>query len=273
MRLKAHAKVNLGLSVLGKRSDGYHDVDTLIARLELHDTVEFEARRRGVALSVKGEGVPLGRDNLAVAAAEAYLKAAGVSHGVHIHLEKRIPVAAGLGGGSSDAAAVLRGLSRLYPGDVDLLELAAAIGSDVPFFVADVVAARARGRGEQLEVVELPPLDIVLVNPGCRVRTQEAYQALVGFTPPLNVDSLIESLTGSGEAQYYNALEPGMTSLQPLIDGPLAALRSAGVRGVCLSGSGATCFALARDSVHARSVADALAAAHPAWWTCPTRVG
>lgn len=292
LELKAHAKVNLGLNVLAKRSDGFHNIDTLMVRLELHDMIQLSATTSGITLDVQGIAVSKGPKNLAYQAAALYLqklvlscqrsavsrqqddgakankryKNAQASKGVHIMLEKRIPVAAGLGGGSADAAAVLRGMAQLYPSEVNLLELAGKLGSDVSFFVSDFSAARAQGRGEHLESVRLPKLHVVLVNPRIFVRARDAYQHLQGFSPGLDADGLIGRLEQDEEPGYLNSLQGGVLELEPTILEVITALRDAGLRGVLMSGSGSTCFGLAKDAREAREAAEALKREHPAWW-------
>ena len=195
MLVRAHAKVNLGLNVVAKRGDGYHEVDTLMARLELHDALMLEPAP-DIMLSVSGADLPTDASNLAYEAAQRYLEAAGETRGVRLSLDKRIPVAAGLGGGSSDAAAALRGLSKLYPSNVDLETLAKDLGADVPFFLSDTPAARARGRGEKLEPLTLPTLHLVLVNPGIPVSAGDAYANLQNFSSRLDPTKLLEKLGG-----------------------------------------------------------------------------
>ena len=270
MIVKAHAKVNLGLNIVAKRGDGYHEIDTLMARLELHDTVTLEPTDSGVTLSVSGADLPEDASNLAYRAAQRYLGAAGETRGIRLSLEKRIPVAAGLGGGSSDAAAVLRGLSELYASDVDLEALAKALGSDVPFFLLDSPAARARGRGEKLERVALPTLHLVLVNPGIAVSAGDAYANLQNFSSRLNVERLLEKLNGGEEPGYLNALQAGVMLLEPTLRELIATLRATNLAGVMMSGSGSTCFGLARDAAHAQEVASDLARAHTGWWVRAT---
>ena len=265
MRVRAHAKVNLGLSVLGRRDDGFHDIDTVMARLALCDELTLEPIPGGIELEVKGAALPGGIDNLAYRAAALYLAAAAVPRGVRMVLDKRIPVAAGLGGGSSDAAAVLRALARLYPSDLELRHLATELGSDVPFFVEDVPAVRAQGRGERLIRLELPPLYLVLVNPGLEVSAAEAYAALTRFTPPLDVPGLVDRLEAGAAPGYLNALQPGVVARYPEVASVLRALEAAGLRGVLMSGSGPTCFGLAASEAEAKSVAARLAREHPAW--------
>ncbi|MDQ3461313.1 MAG: 4-(cytidine 5'-diphospho)-2-C-methyl-D-erythritol kinase [Deinococcota bacterium] len=272
LSLKAHAKVNLGLHVLGRREDGYHELDTVFARLELHDTVELEAGEEGIGLEVGGADLAVGRDNLAYRAAERYLGAAGLTRGVRIRLAKRIPVAAGLGGGSSDAAAVLRGLARLYPGDLDLLELGRELGADVPFFVKDWPAARAQGIGQRLSPLELPSLHLVLVNPGVQVSARSAYGWLGddgGYDGPLEPAALVASLE-TRKPGYRNSLQRVVLAQLPVIGEVLGALEDTDLRGPLMSGSGATCFGLASSAEHAEHAAADLRQEHPAWWACPT---
>ena len=265
IELKAHAKVNLGLSVLGKRNDGFHSLDTLFVRLDLHDTVQLTPTPAGVALRVEGADLPGDRRNLAFGAAELYFEHAGAG-GVRLNLHKRVPVAAGLGGGSADAAAVLRGLAQLYPSGVGLLELAQTLGSDVPFFVCDLPAARGRGRGERLEPVTLPQAHLVLVNPGVAVSAKDAYAAVTKYDEPLDVAALLASLQTGTEVDLPNTLQAGVVRLAPVVGDVLTALRATPLRGVAMSGSGSTCFGLTRDEVEALKIAAELTAAHPTWW-------
>ena len=269
MLVKAHAKVNLGLNVVAKRGDGYHEVDTLMARLELHDALTLEPAP-DITLSVSGADLPTDASNLAYEAAQRYLEAAGETRGVRLKLDKQIPVAAGLGGGSSDAAAVLRGLSQLYPSGVDLETLAKALGFDVPFFLSDTPAARARGRGEKLEPLTLPTLHLVLANPGIPVSAGDAYANLQNFSSRLDPTKLLEKLGGGEEPGYLNALQPGVMLLHPSLREVVTALRGTDLKGVMMSGSGSTCFGVARDAAHARGVASELARTHAGWWVRAT---
>lgn len=271
MELKAQAKVNLGLNVRFQRPDGYHELDGVMARLALHDTLTLTPRPQGVTLTVVGAELAADASNLAYRAAQAYLMAAGESRGVDLHLLKRIPIAAGLGGGSSDAAAVLRGLSRLYPAEVNVMGLAATLGADVPFFVADAPAARAQGIGEQLTPLKLPELWLVLVNPGIAVSAKEAYANLRALAPAVDVSDLLVSL--SAEPRYQNSLQAGVVASYPPIAEALELLREAGLRGVLMSGSGSTCFGLAQDAAHADLVAESLRKRCPEWWVCATQIG
>lgn len=270
VELNAYAKVNLGLNVVAKRGDGYHEVDTLMARVSVFDTVRLEPSSN-VTLDVRGADLGEQESNLAYRAAKLYFEATQQSEGVHITLEKRIPVAAGLGGGSSDAGAVLRGLSQLFPADIDLFGVAKALGSDVPFFAQDLSAARARGRGEKLEEVELPELHLVLLNPGVEVSAKTAYANLQNFSPRLELEPLLNSLKPGEKPTYVNALQPGVMLHEPYIREVITALRLEGLRGVMMSGSGSTCFGLARDEAHAREVEAKFEEMYPNWWVKAVR--
>jgi 4-diphosphocytidyl-2-C-methyl-D-erythritol kinase len=273
LTLEAHAKINLGLAVIAKRGDGFHEIDTLMVRLALHDTVRLEPNDRGVTLEVSGAELGDYRDNLAYRAALLYFRESDVGRGVHLHLTKRIPIAAGLGGGSSDAAAVLSGLVRLYPADIDLRKLALELGSDVPFFLLDASAARARGRGERLEPIKLPSAAVVLANPRVEVKSGFAYEHLQNFSRRLPVAEIVASLDRGEAPRLFNALQPGVLRNEPRIRPALGALRSADLSGVLMSGSGATCFGLAQGVGHADEVAGILRHQHPSWWVKSTTFG
>ncbi len=284
LTLPAHAKVNLGLAVIARRGDGYHEVETVMARIGLADelTLEVVEAARGAErvdlVTELGPDLPAGTalgakgDNLAVRAAEAYLAARRAADAnaapveARIRLLKRIPVAAGLGGGSADAGAVVRGLAELLPAGVDVPRVGRGLGSDVPFMVGDRRAALAKGRGERLTDVSVPRLHLVLVNPGFAVSAAEAYAGLVGFTPRLRYERAFARLGSGEEPGWPNALQPGVLRLRPELRGVLAALREAGLLGALMSGSGPTCFGVARSAGHAAAVATRLAAEQPSWW-------
>jgi 4-diphosphocytidyl-2-C-methyl-D-erythritol kinase len=181
--LKAHAKVNLTLEALAKRPDGYHELRSLMVKLALHDTLSFCLAPEGqLSLSCDAFGLSCGEDNLVMRAARLLQAAAGRPLGARIALCKRIPMAAGLAGGSADAAATLLGLNRLWRLSLSqrrLKALALRLGSDVPFCLDACAAAVARGRGERLSrVASLPPLHVALVKPAISVATAWVYQNL-----------------------------------------------------------------------------------------------
>jgi 4-diphosphocytidyl-2-C-methyl-D-erythritol kinase len=266
LELFAPAKINLGLAVTGKLKNGYHTLDTLFTALDVGDTITLETTDSGIVLEVAGSDLPAGPENLVYRAAERYLEAAGITHGVQIHLEKRLPIAAGLGGGSSDAATTLMGLSRLYPSDVSLPALAKSLGADVPFFL-EGGARHAQGIGEILAPVTLPTVHLVLANPGVGITAREAYIGLRGrFGPPLDLDGILAALDRGDAPPYRNDLELPVLERYPIIAQVKRALTDAGLHGVLMSGSGSTCFGPAKDSTHALDAATTLQLEHPDWW-------
>src|SRR3954469_21339572 len=178
MQVLAPAKINLSLKVLGKRADGFHEIETLIAPISLCDTIDIEKQNRWIDFSCDDPTLPGGDENLVVRAAKLFLEQAKIKSGVSIKLEKKIPHGAGLGGGSSDAAAMLRALNELFETNLsreELGKIAAEIGSDVPFFLFNS-AAVCKGRGEIVEPAKLKSkLSILLLKPAFGVPTAWAY--------------------------------------------------------------------------------------------------
>ena len=265
VNIKSYAKVNLGLNIIAKRGDGYHEIDTLMARVQLHDELILEPVSEGIHLSVESANLPTDRSNLAYRAAELYLQMANECRGVSMVLKKHIPIAAGLGGGSSNAGSVLHALGQLYPSNVDTLAVARALGSDIPFFVMDIPAARARGRGEKLEPLTIPQIYLVLVNPGLHISAKEAYENLQNFSARLNVESVLERLAKHEDPGYLNALQAGVVLLYPVLREVLTVLRKSELRGVMMSGSGSTCFGIAQSIEEAHQIAKQLQETYPSW--------
>jgi 4-diphosphocytidyl-2-C-methyl-D-erythritol kinase len=259
--LRAAAKVNLVLEVLGKRPDGYHEIATVMQAVDLSDRVLLEDDAAG-EVTCTSPGLPTDGGNLAVRAALALREAAGVQRGVRVALDKTIPVGAGLGGGSADAAAVLLGLNQLWglrwPA-TRLGAVAGTLGMDVPFFLRGGVAL-ATGRGEQLRRVDGGSLALVLVNPGVGVSTPEVYGRV---TPAMYTDGsrareLVKRLRSrrpSGIAAWlYNGLEAAQAGARGEIVRMQAALAAAGALGTTMSGSGPTVLGVARSLDHARQI-------------------
>jgi 4-diphosphocytidyl-2-C-methyl-D-erythritol kinase len=262
----APAKINLGLAVTGRTENGYHTLDTLFCTLDVGDTLTLKPTDLGIELSVIGADLPVTSENLVYRAAQVYLEAAGIRAGVRLILEKRLPIAAGLGGGSSDAAACLRGLQRLYPSEVDLYNLAKNLGADVPFLLRGG-AARATGIGEILEPVELPKIHVVLANPMVGITAKEAYLGLQGrFGSSLDIPSILEALNRGDVPPYRNDLEVPVLGAYPIVQDVKNTLAKAGLFGVLMSGSGSTCFGLAHNQEEAARVAFALQLEQPNWW-------
>ncbi|GEM82677.1 4-(cytidine 5'-diphospho)-2-C-methyl-D-erythritol kinase [Meiothermus hypogaeus] len=272
MELLAPAKVNLGLSVLGRRADGYHELHTVFAALQVADRLFLEAIPEGVELEVRGSNLPANPDNLVYKAVVAYLNAVGWPGGVKVVLEKHLPLAAGLGGGSSDAAAALRALSKLYPAPVNLPALALKLGADVPFFL-EARLAEARGVGEQLRPLEPLEASVVVLNPGIAVSAAEAYRELrpEEWQPELDVPGILGAIRAGEEPPYWNTLEQPVFRLVPYLQELKLELRRAGLRGVLMSGSGSSLFGLARDAEEARFVAQKLRTRYPRFWVVATQ--
>ena len=262
--LHASAKVNLALEVLSKRPDGYHEISTVLQAVDLFDRLTVEDAPR-LTFRVSGGGLLASDDNLVVRAARLLGDAAGVQRGAALHLEKRIPVAAGLGGGSSDAAAALWALNRLWGlrwGRARLGELAVKLGMDVPFFLGGGCAV-ATGRGERLHPVTVAGGHaVVLVNPNFPRSTASVYARVPADwrAEPEGTGRVVAALrrrdrTGLGAA-LVNNLEALVAPIAPAIAQMKAALMAAGALGAVMSGSGPSVFALARSLDHARAIRD-----------------
>ena len=275
---QAPAKVNLDLRVTGRRPDGYHDLDSLVAFAACADRLTFAPDRRlSLELSGPFAAALAGQsDNLVLRAARRLADRAGCPPHVRIALDKRIPVAAGLGGGSADAAATLRGLSRLWQLELtvaDLLPLALELGADVPVCLRSR-PARMRGIGERLEPVGLPALDLVLANPNRAVSTAQVFAGLGAIAPPCEPDGPLPS--GRADLLAWlrargNDLEAPACRLAPAIAEVVETLRAQpGCRLARMSGSGATCFGIFDDQPAAAHAAEALRRARPDWWMIST---
>jgi len=259
--LTAAAKVNLALEVLGKRPDGYHELATVLQTVDLMDRLVLEDADE-LALTTSSADVPADGGNLALRAAVALREATKVERGVRVHLEKRVPVAAGLGGGSSDAAAVLLGLNRLWGLRwplARLAEVAVTLGMDVPFFLRGGVAL-GTGRGEQLTPLAGMPLALVLVSPGTPLSTAAVYGRVTpamyssGAEARRMAAALRTRKPGEVAASLYNGLEAAAAGAHPDLTRMRAALMAAGALGVLMSGSGPTMFGVARSFEQARQI-------------------
>jgi 4-diphosphocytidyl-2-C-methyl-D-erythritol kinase len=262
----APAKVNLYLEVLGKRPDGYHEIATVMVAVTLYDTLDFTEDSPGaVTLRCNHPGLSPGPDNLVLRAAELLRRHTGCARGARVRLVKRIPLAAGLAGGSSDAAATLAGLNRLWGlglGADELAGLAAELGSDVAFFLA-APAAWCTGRGER--VTPLRPgkaLYFVLCCPPFGLATADVYRAVTVPEAPTDGEEIRRALArGDAEAVgrlLHNRLEGPAERLRPELAEYRARLAELRPAGHLLSGSGSTLFALCRDHHEAARIAAAL---------------
>lgn len=275
LQLKAPAKVNYRLDVLGKRPDGYHDLRMLMQRVDLNDDIEIAlSETPGVRVTCGGGGVPDGPGNIAWRAADALLQLSGKEVGIDITIAKHIPVGAGLGGGSSDAASVLMGVNELLElglSDETLMEIGVKLGADVPFFIFKRPAL-AEGIGNLLTALEqVPEVWVVLVNPGIHVSTGWVYQnlRLTNKTEPAKVSSSYGSLDEIC-AVLSNDLEPVTIGRYPKVGELKELLSAAGARGVLMSGSGSTVFGLFADEKTAKQAAAELAEEH-GWFSAAVR--
>ncbi len=252
-------KVNLLLNILGKRADGFHELETVLYPVRVFDRLSFARTGRGIELRCNAPGLPTDARNLVYRAAAAFLEAAKAREGVRLELQKNIPLAAGLGGGSGNAATTLLGLNELFGGPLSAAQvqaIAAGLGSDVPFFLQDKPAL-ATGRGEQIQPLgAFPALGgaaFLLVHPGFGVATAWAYQRLARFPAALNgqpgrAKKLVSLLQGAdlraAGAEFYNSLEAPVLEKYPLLALFQEFLRDNGAAAALMSGSGSTTFAV-----------------------------
>ena len=263
LRARSFAKVNLALSVLGRRSDGYHDIQTIFQSIDLYDDIEFRASQRIELRCENLPGTPR-EDNLVWKAATTLASAVPGQRGVSITLRKKIPPGSGLGGGSSNAAATLLGLCRFWhleESGIDLFSLAAMLGSDVPFFLSGGTASGS-GRGEKIEPLpDVPPEYLVVIFPGVHVSTAEAYRALnLGLTSS-EEDHRIQRFRGQvqkGErcpTGIFNDFEASILPAYPPIMEAHRFLKERGSTATLLSGSGSSVFGFFSDEESAFAVA------------------
>jgi 4-diphosphocytidyl-2-C-methyl-D-erythritol kinase len=267
----ARAKVNLALHVRGRESDGYHRLETLFAFCEHGDLLSVR-EGQGLSLSVTGpfaKGLSPGEDNLVLRAARSLAELYGIRSGAALLLDKRLPVASGIGGGSADAAAALRLLDRWWgiaASGADLLPIAATLGADVPACLLSRTV-RGEGRGDRLEPIDIADLagtPILLVNPGVAVSTAEVFALWNGR----DLGPLPEDFRAG-----RNDLEEPARRLAPEIADVLEALAACeGATLIRMSGSGATCFALFEEADRRDAAAARLEDQHPHWWQLASRL-
>lgn len=265
---KAPAKINLTLDVLHKRPDGYHELKSVMTTVDLYDRLELsELQDDAVVIESQVGIIPVDEKNLAYQAASLVKEHFGIQKGVHIKLDKHIPVSAGLAGGSSDAAATLRGLNRLWQLDLSIEELkrlGEEIGSDVPFCVQGKTAL-ATGRGEQLTPLPSPPhCWVILAKPAVNVSTAEIYRRLdlQAIVERPQTEWLIEALERKDYkamcASLGNVLESSTLPLYPQVEQLKSCMIRLGADGVLMSGSGPTVFGLVQKESKARSIYNGL---------------
>ena len=278
---EARAKVNLALHVIGQRPDGYHDLDMLVAFADVGDSVTLAPSnedRFDIGGPMSGD-LQADADNLVLRALRGFRELSGRTDPLAIRLEKRLPVASGIGGGSADAAATLRGLCRLHghsTEDPALTALALSLGADVPMCLCSQ-PARVAGVGERIvPTAGRLAFGLLLVNPGVGVSTPATFRALErrdhSPLPALPAFVTVADLAAFLATKTRNDLETPAKGIAPVIGEVLAAIGSLpGVRLVRMSGSGATCFGLFDDQAAAEASGGQLSVSHPDWWVAPTR--
>lgn len=261
MELSSPAKINLWLRILGRRPDGFHEVETRLCKIGIADRVRVEllGKGRSIELTCNVAGIPLDESNLAFRAIRAFEQSAGQTYAWRIHLEKRIPSGAGLGGGSSNAAAVLRAANDLAGGPLSLpalLEIAGGIGADVPCFLLDTPAADGTGRGEQVTPVEFPwSLPLVLIKPAFPIPTPWAYK---NWQASQELPGVLYAPQLCPWGDMVNSLErPVFEKYRLLAALKTWLLQQKGVEVALMSGSGSTMLAVTRTGADAAALADA----------------
>ena len=272
MEVRAPAKINLSLKILGRRNDGFHELDTLIAPISLYDEIRIDKRRlgRGIEFRCDDSSIPQGDENLAVRAAKAFFDTTKIAPALSIELKKKIPHGAGLGGGSSDAASVLLALNDIFETKQTreaLAEMAEPLGSDVPFFLSQS-AAVCKGHGEMVMPVKLQrQFSILLLKPAFAVSTPWAYSRWQHSREILGIRYQAKEFVGQ---TFANDLErPVFEKFVFLAQLKMWLLSQSEVGAALMSGSGSTVFAVVRENADADSVATrAKARLDPELWTC-----
>lgn len=253
------AKINLALKILRKRADGYHELQTILQKISLYDEIELQlSPRQGISVTADDPAIPGDQRNLAYRAAQALFQRTSIAAGVAIHIKKKIPAGAGLGGGSSDAAAVLTALNKLLDCKLtmsELIELGLTLGADVPFFIYPGTTALAEGIGERLSPVTLRQSFWALVlYPGFSVETAWAYSNYKILTNKINHIKIQNSIRDIHQLLplMENDLEQVVIELHPEIQKIKDELITAGAYGSLMSGSGSSVFGLFPDEKRAR---------------------
>ncbi|MDA7915668.1 4-(cytidine 5'-diphospho)-2-C-methyl-D-erythritol kinase [Verrucomicrobia bacterium] len=270
---KSGCKINLILNILGKRADGFHELETLMLPVPIHDLLTFSTTGNSIELTCNKPDLPTGADNLIWSAANAFFKNTNIESGVSIHLEKNIPTAAGLGGGSGNAANTLLALNELFDSPLSFSQMSgicSKLGSDIPFFLQDKPAL-AFGRGETIEPLETATLLsgkwLLLVNPGFGISTPWAYQNLARFPDHLNgqperarrlANQLESARTPLAELDLYNSLEAPALDKYPILSILQESLLRHHAVVAMMSGSGATTFGIFNNEAHVASAKEAI---------------
>ena len=283
LTVPAFAKINLGLRVLGRRPDGYHEISTVFQTITLHDTLTFETPPGGrLELICSDPEIPTDETNLVLRAASALRERFGVTRGARIGLEKVIPAGGGLGGGSSDAAVTLAALTALWKLEADaseLSEIGTRLGADVPFFLTGGTASGTGTGADIRPLADAPKMHLCVVTPGVSVSTAEAYKAL-GARALTKADTAANLSVSRTEADFpdllcgvtSNDFEADVVRLFPEVGRAREALKGEGARRVMLSGSGSSVFGVFESEAEAGGACEALRAAGDVWkvFACAT---
>jgi len=272
LELNSPCRVNLLLNILGRRADGFHELETLMHPVKVCDRLSFALGGQGIQLTCSTPGLPTDSRNLVHRAAATFLEKANIREGIRIHLEKRIPLAAGLGGGSGNAATTLSALNRMFGGPLtgpQLHDLAASLGSDIPFFLQSNPAL-ATGRGEIVQPLDpFPALQnagLLLIHPGFGIETAWAYRQLARFPDALNgkpgraarlISLLRTSDLATAGREFYNSLEAPALEKFPLLALFQEFFREQGAAATLMSGSGSSTFAFTGTPGAAEELAEA----------------
>ena len=267
----APAKINLFLKVVGKRDDGYHDIISLMRQIDLYDEMTFSGTAAGITVRCPGSDLPGNEGNLVYRAAKAFYQQTAINAGIEITLKKNIPIGAGLGGGSSDAAATLVALNEMHGAPLateELSRLGESLGADVPFFIYGKTAW-ASGKGEVLtEANGVPPFWVVLINPGFQVSTGDVYRGLnLGLTKKI-INYRIPRFSSVNDVAsgLENDLEQVTFTLHPVLKRMKAFLLENGALGAAMTGSGPTMFGIFADQ-DAAARAEKNASINSGWLT------
>lgn len=265
--LNAYAKINLSLDVVGRLANGYHEVRMIMQTVGIHDTLTFEKTEGEIVLSSDAGELPLGEDNLIYKAAKLVRETYGISGGVKVHLEKRIPVAAGMAGGSTDAAATLKAMNLLYDlrlSEEDLCGLGVKLGADVPYCIMGGTAL-SEGIGEVLtKLAPMPECVLLVAKPDINVSTKEVYQALDSQSVPWHpdVDGMRQAIEeGRLEGIYSrlgNVLETVTVAKHPIVSEIKQEMLENGALGSLMSGSGPSVFGIFDDEEKARAAGECI---------------
>ena len=279
LQLTSYAKINLTLEVSGKRENGYHNIDSVVQVIDIADDLTLTGAQGDVIeVKVNAPGVPEGKGNIVYRACEEFFRVAGINAGVRVRLEKHIPVQAGLGGGSGNAAAAIAGLNRLYGCGLSVEELSrigAAVGSDVPLFLAGGTV-RMQGRGEIISLLpDAPELSLVVVKPNVGVSTAWAYAELDKYPR-----SIIGTVSGNAEAAVrendrgrlldalQNDFDPVVSKAFPEIAAVKELLIEAGAEAAMVSGSGSAVFGVFSSMKDSQKAAQIIGGMYPAVYVC-----